>query len=126
MVVELDPRVPNVTGLQLSNARDRLSSRGGWDIVVKRREVSQGTTGDVLQQQPRSGHQLDDQKQLVLVVAKVPRPEPPCDYDPCLPPASDYDCAGGSGDGPEYTGPVRVTGSDPYGLDADNDGYACE
>jgi hypothetical protein len=48
-------------------------------------------------------------------------------YDPCLPPASDYDCAGGEGDGPEYaTGPIRVTGSDPYGLDADGDGVACE
>jgi hypothetical protein len=45
----------------------------------------------------------------------------------CLDPnASDYDCAGGSGDGPEYTGPVRVVGSDPYGLDSDGDGYACE
>lgn len=45
----------------------------------------------------------------------------------CLDPsASDYDCAGGSGDGPEYTGPVQVVGSDPYGLDSDGDGYACE
>lgn len=45
----------------------------------------------------------------------------------CLDPASyDYDCAGGSGDGPDYTGPVQVVGSDPYGLDADGDGYGCE
>ena len=45
----------------------------------------------------------------------------------CLDPnASDYDCAGGSGDGPEYTGPVQVVGSDPYDLDSDGDGYACE
>jgi hypothetical protein len=45
----------------------------------------------------------------------------------CLDPyASDYDCEGGSGDGPSYTGPVQVVGSDPYGLDADGDGYACE
>lgn len=48
-------------------------------------------------------------------------------YSPCLPPASDYDCAGGSGDGPKYVqGPVKVTGSDPYGLDSDNDGVGCE
>ena len=33
---------------------------------------------------------------------------------------------GGTGDGPEYTGFVRVTGSDPYGLDADGDGTGCE
>jgi hypothetical protein len=45
----------------------------------------------------------------------------------CLKPnVSDYDCAGGSGDGPYYTGPVRVVGPDHYGLDRDGDGYACE
>jgi micrococcal nuclease len=45
----------------------------------------------------------------------------------CLDPnAYDYDCAGGSGNGPQYTGPVRVVGPDDFGLDADGDGYACE
>lgn len=45
----------------------------------------------------------------------------------CLDPnASDYDCEGGSGDGPYYTGPVRVVGPDDFGLDRDGDGYACE
>jgi hypothetical protein len=45
----------------------------------------------------------------------------------CVPAdASDVDCAGGDGDGPEYVGPVQVVGSDPYGLDANDDGYACE
>ena len=45
----------------------------------------------------------------------------------CLDPsASDYDCAGGEGNGPEYTGLVRVVGSDEYGLDADGDGIGCE
>lgn len=45
----------------------------------------------------------------------------------CLDPyASDYDCEGGSGDGPEYTGPVTVVGEDHYGLDADSDGTGCE
>ena len=37
--------------------------------------------------------------------------------------------AGGSGSGPYYTAPgevYRVAGSDPYGLDADNDGLGCE
>jgi hypothetical protein len=49
-----------------------------------------------------------------------------CDYSPCLPPASDYDCEGGSGDGPAYTGIVEVIGTDIYGLDADGDGIGCE
>ena len=52
-------------------------------------------------------------------------------YSPCLPLGpSDYDCAGGEGNGPAYTEPgvtYQVTGSDPYGLDgSDNDGLGCE
>jgi hypothetical protein len=64
--------------------------------------------------------------------AQEPEPEPLAanchpSYDPCLKPdASDYDCAGGSGDGPEYTGFVTVTGSDDYDLDSDGDGTGCE
>lgn len=53
-----------------------------------------------------------------------------CDpnYDgACLDPSSpDYDCEGGSGDGPDYTGRVEIVGSDPHGLDRDGDGVACE
>jgi hypothetical protein len=40
----------------------------------------------------------------------------------------DYDCYGGSGDGPNYTPPgvvVRVIGADPFHLDANHDDYAC-
>ena len=45
----------------------------------------------------------------------------------CLDPSvSDYDCAGGEGNGPAYTGPVMVIGPDDYDLDRDGDGYACE
>jgi hypothetical protein len=48
-------------------------------------------------------------------------------YRPCVPIASDVDCAGGSGNGPAYvSGPIRVTGSDPYDLDRDGDGIACD
>lgn len=58
--------------------------------------------------------------------------EPAAGCDPnysgeCLDPNSyDYDCEGGSGDGPDYTGAVEVVGNDPHGLDRDGDGYACE
>ena len=41
-------------------------------------------------------------------------------YAPCVPPGpGDLDC-------PDVDGPIRVTGSDPHGLDADGDGVACE
>jgi hypothetical protein len=45
----------------------------------------------------------------------------------CLKPnASDYDCVGGSGNGPFYTGLVKVVGRDVFRLDADHDGWGCE
>ena len=43
-------------------------------------------------------------------------------YSPCLPVTSDLDC----GDIPDSEKPIHVTGSDPYRLDGDGDGYACE
>ena len=73
--------------------------------------------------------------------ASLPKPVPPpkptpspksagdChpSYSGCLKVgAGDYDCAGGSGNGPNYTGRVEVYGSDPFDLDRDNDGLGCE
>ena len=43
-------------------------------------------------------------------------------YSPCLPRAADLNCS----DIPASKKPVRVTGSDPYRLDGDGDGIACE
>jgi hypothetical protein len=62
-------------------------------------------------------------------VRPKPKPVSTCDpnYTGCVPVASDVDCAGGSGNGPEYAvGPVEVIGSDVYDLDRDGDGVACE
>jgi hypothetical protein len=39
----------------------------------------------------------------------------------------DYDCASGSGNGPNYiAGPFRVVGPDDFDLDRDRDGIGCE
>jgi len=43
-------------------------------------------------------------------------------YSPCLPRVADLNC----GDIPASKRPVRVTGDDPYRLDGDGDGVACE
>ena len=66
----------------------------------------------------------------------APPPDEPeslgSDCDPnyagaCLDPnSSDYDCEGGTGDGPDYTGTVEIVGEDPYDLDRDGDGIACD
>jgi hypothetical protein len=57
-------------------------------------------------------------------------PPPPChpSYEgACLQQnIGDYDCAGGSVNGPNYTRPVRVGGPDKFDLDRDGDGYGCE
>lgn len=65
---------------------------------------------------------------------KKPTTKPPANancnpnYSPCVPnDPVDVDCKGGSGNGPSYVqGPVRVIGSDVYGLDTDHDGIGCE
>jgi hypothetical protein len=45
----------------------------------------------------------------------------------CVPIASDVDCAGGGGNGPEYvSGPVTVVGKDIYRLDNNGNGTGCE
>jgi hypothetical protein len=73
--------------------------------------------------------------QVTLVGTRVqpkPKPKPATNCDPnyagaCVPVASDVDCAGGSGDGPEYVqGPVRVVGDDVYDLNRDDDDIACD
>lgn len=69
------------------------------------------------------------------VPGSPPTTQPPgrdgCDPaypDVCLDPAvEDYDCASGSGNGPEYVeGPIRVRPPDPFGLDGNGDGWGCE
>jgi hypothetical protein len=60
-------------------------------------------------------------------VAKRPKKCHPSYTGACLDRyASDYDCIGGSGNGPKYTGLVRVVGPDVFRLDADHDGWGCE
>jgi membrane protein involved in colicin uptake len=70
------------------------------------------------------------EREAALAAKRAAAAQPSCDPNysgACLDPnAYDYDCAGGSGDGPEYTGAVQVVGSDPHDLDSDGDGYACE
>jgi hypothetical protein len=59
------------------------------------------------------------------------KPPPACNPaypDVCLKDGiGDYDCAGGTGDGPNYvTGPLKVRAPDPFDLDRNGDGIGCE
>jgi beta-lactam-binding protein with PASTA domain len=126
------PTVPNVVGEKLGNAKDILADAGyKWTVE---RVVSSEPVNTVLGQSARAGAKAKGGTRIVLTVAKAAAAPPPpaknChpSYEGAclLPNASDYDCTGGSGNGPYYTGFVYVVGPDVFGLDADNDGLGCE
>jgi beta-lactam-binding protein with PASTA domain len=133
------PMVPATSGHGAAAAAQALHN-AGFRVRTVHRTVTSGTDGVVLSQSPLGGTRLRPHAVVTIVVAHVVRPvvatptQAPVQpsnctpgYSPCLPPASDYDCGGGSGNGPKYVyGVERVTGSDPYDLDADGDGYGCE
>jgi beta-lactam-binding protein with PASTA domain len=132
-VAKTYPKVPNVVGMSQASAVNELKN-AGYDVVVARQDSS-ASPGTVLAMSPSSGSELLPGRSVKVVVATKPPPPPPSNctpgYSPCLVDhgGADYDCAGGSGNGPYYTKPgvaYRVTGYDPYGLDSDNDGYGCE
>jgi hypothetical protein len=122
------PAIPSVLGKGLQQARNMLQVRGYRVKVVH--QTSSARPNTVISETPHGGTRAIPGKKVTIVVAKAaPAPASNCTpgYSPCLPPASDYDCAGGGGNGPKYVyGTVTVTGSDPYGLDADHDGIGCE
>jgi beta-lactam-binding protein with PASTA domain len=127
------PRVPSVVGEGKASAVNTLKE-AGFRVKTTTRTSTSGPDGVVLSQSPRGGARVEPRSVVRIVISNVERPPDTSEsrnctpgYSPCLPPASDYDCAGGSGNGPEYVdGPVEVTGSDPYGLDGNNDGVGCE
>jgi hypothetical protein len=127
------PHVPGLAGQKANGAKQEL--RGAGFTVVVQLQESSTAAGTVLYSIPAAGSQVNPGATITLVVAKAPPPPPPAPTSNCHPSytgacldpgASDYDCAGGSGDGPKYTGFVHVVGYDEYGLDSDNDGLGCE
>jgi hypothetical protein len=130
------PHVPGLAGQKANGAKQELR-RAGFTVVVQLQESS-AAAGTVLYSIPAAGSQVKPGAAITIVVAKAlpaPPPPPPAPTSNCHssytgacldPNASDYDCAGGSGDGPKYTGFVHVVGYDEYGLDSDNDGLGCE
>jgi len=136
--------VPRLVGMKLASARQRLASHG-LKLRVRYRPTARFAAGTVISQSRRMGVGVARSSAITLVIAKALPPQPPSTQPPpppttpsrschpsyegaCLDPtASDYDCAGGSGNGPKYVqGPVKVRPPDPFDLDADNDGLGCE
>jgi hypothetical protein len=126
------PQVPPVVGKSEDSAIRKLKD-AGFKVRKTTQTRTSGKDGVVLSQSHPGGARAKPKSVVHVVISNVQRSSDDggsrnCTpgYSPCLPPASDYDCRGGSGNGPEYSGLVRVTGSDPYDLDRDGDGKACE
>jgi hypothetical protein len=137
--------VPKLVGMRLARAKETLASRGLTAKVTYKR-TARYAAGTVISQSRKAGADVLPDSTITLVVAKAPPPPPPTappappstapprnchpSYpDVCLrPDVSDYDCEGGSGNGPFYVaGPLRVLPPDPFELDGnDNDGLGCE
>lgn len=143
--------VPDVRGLPAAQARTLLAGLGLRSRLVYAR-TARYAAGTVVTQSHGTDRRLNPGSVVTLTIAQpppvvvtpkptprpVPTPPPAPAPDPqpachpsyagaCLDPdASDYDCVGGSGNGPKYTGRVRVVGPDVFGLDADHDGIGCE
>jgi len=126
LIVAKLPTVPDVVGNTLANAK-KLLVREGFRVTVKR-VVSSEPAGTVLGQSLQGGTKAKGGTRVVLTIAKTAEPQCHPSYEGAclLPYASDYDCAGGSGNGPYYTGRVYVVGPDVFDLDRDGDGIGCE
>jgi beta-lactam-binding protein with PASTA domain len=127
------PQVPSVIGRQKSSAIRKLK-KAGFKVEKTAQTRTTGPDGVVLSQSPTGGSRAKPGSVVHIVISNLERSSDAgasrnCTpgYSPCLPPASDYDCAGNEGNGPEYVdGPVRVTGPDRYDLDRDGNGIGCQ
>jgi beta-lactam-binding protein with PASTA domain len=136
--------MPRLVGLRLGRAKNSLADRG-LTAKVTYKATARYPVGTVISQSRRAGADVLPDTTITLVVAKAPPPPPPT-APPAPPPTApsqnchpsyegeclkvgigDYDCAGGSGNGPNYVqGTVRVVGPDEFDLDRDGDGWGCE
>jgi beta-lactam-binding protein with PASTA domain len=137
--------LPKLVGSTLPQAQAALAARGlRWKISYRTSRLRAGT---VITQSRKGGTAIPRGTVIVLVIASAPPPPPqPPPPQPPPPPAvptgncdpaypevclhdgiGDYDCAGGSGNGPNYVdGPLKVLPPDPFGLDRDGNGTGCE
>jgi hypothetical protein len=136
--------VPRVVGMKLARATGSLADRG-LSAKITYKSTARYPAGTVISQSGSAGAGVLPDTTISLVVAKAP-PPPPSTAPPAPPPTAppqnchpsyqgeclkigigDYDCAGGSGNGPNYVqGTVRVVGPDEFDLDRDGDGWGCE
>jgi beta-lactam-binding protein with PASTA domain len=136
--------VPRLVGLRLARAKTSLADQG-LTVKVTYKATARYPAGTVISQSRKAGAGVLPDTTITLGVAKAPPPPPPT-APPAPPPTApaqnchdsyegeclkvgigDYDCAGGSGNSPNYVqGTVQVVGPDEFDLDRDGDGLGCE
>jgi hypothetical protein len=115
----------------LDRAKSRLAAAEGDVRRFSRRLVAiEAREIEEQERQERRAQKLAEQEEREYQqLVQEEQAESGCDpnYSGCLDAgAIDYDCEGGSGDGPLYTGTVEVLGVDYYELDDDGDGIGCD
>ena len=126
-----------ITVLASGVSQDSTVSHATVSTAQKQQEAtSNPITGTIIPQNESAATNKESAASSIPVVPKTSKETPingkptsSChpSYSGCLKiNAGDYDCASGSGNGPNYTGPVEVYGSDPFDLDRDNDGWGCD
>jgi len=124
--------VPALAGMTVGKARTSLARRHlRWRITNRR--TTRYPPDTVASQSPPPGTPVLPATVIELVIAQAPPPPPPPACDPAYPDVclkdgiGDYDCASGSGNGPNYVdGPITVRPPDPFDLDRNGDGIGCE
>ncbi len=130
---EVVPSDDNGAERRLERERERVEQERA-ELRRERARARRAEAAAARRRRAREAQAAEERRREQEALAAAPPPPEPVpaeschpSYDPCLDPnSSDYDCEGGSGDGPDYTGQVTVTGSDDYDLDADGDGIACD
>jgi len=118
---------------ELTKAGDRLAdAEGDARIFTRRLLVVEKREAREREREEREAERQAEEEQREFEEAEEESAElAGCDSNyegECLTPGiGDYDCAGGSGDGPNYVySSVSVVGEDVYGLDANSNGIGCE
>jgi len=126
-VHEGEAAVEEANRARIDRARERSFAKGrkqgreeGWDEGWNANEETEEEFWDELEQEEQ------DEAEELAPEAESSECDPNYQLECLDPGAPDYDCLGGTGDGPLYSGYVIVVGEDHFGLDRDGNGEGCE
>lgn len=73
---DIDPKIPDVIGMDIGEAKTTLNNKGYYNIKITEKENEEEVAGTVLEQTPESPERTDVEETIELVVAKeIEEPE---------------------------------------------------